>query len=307
MGGFHLEIKHSNALRYFKNEIGQANHMLITIMVGLDGIVPYHIEASSEFHTAWNPKSKEYSVQRSKVYAKKASLAWLVDCLDMYLRLINQAPILICRDDLKYQIDSIENSRSVYRRMKLICSYYSIQSTNYALVDLLICWRNKLTHFQAENDILESSKDILLNNTSNILSNHCGLEIASTLKSFDQTEVPSFKEVASFVKATIDLVYEIDKSLIDDIDQVKYADSIIIKYLSNKTRLNNIFSKDQQTAEKSIKQILFQNGFSANTANDVDLYCECTSKLSYKEAKCKLEAGTFISDEYKNNKISCVL
>ena len=67
-----MEINHSYALKCFKKEIGQANQMLITIMVGLDGIVPYHVEASSEFHTSWNPKSKEISVERSKVFAKKS-------------------------------------------------------------------------------------------------------------------------------------------------------------------------------------------------------------------------------------------
>lgn len=43
-GGEKLEINHSIALKRFKAEIGQANHMLITIMVGLDGIIPYNVE-----------------------------------------------------------------------------------------------------------------------------------------------------------------------------------------------------------------------------------------------------------------------
>ena len=85
-----MDINRSIALKRFKNEIGQANHMLITIMVGLDGIVPYQVEAQEEFHTSWNPKSKEISVERSKVFVKKATMAWLVDCIDMYLRLINR-------------------------------------------------------------------------------------------------------------------------------------------------------------------------------------------------------------------------
>ena len=141
-----MDINRSAALKYFKTEIGQANHMLITIMVGLDGIIPYHVEAQEEFHTSWNPKSKKASVERSKVFAKKATMAWLVDCIDMYLRLINQSPILIGNKKLKQSIDSVDNSRSVYRRVNLICSHYNIQSIEYALMDLLICWRNRLTH-----------------------------------------------------------------------------------------------------------------------------------------------------------------
>ncbi len=66
-----MKINHSIALKRFKAEIGQANHMLITIMVGLDGIIPYDVEAQNEFHTSWNPKSKKASVERSKLFAKK--------------------------------------------------------------------------------------------------------------------------------------------------------------------------------------------------------------------------------------------
>ena len=123
-----LDINRSIALKRFKNEIGQANHMLITIMVGLDGIVPYQVEAQEEFHTSWNPKSKEISVERSKVFVKKATMAWLVDCIDMYLRLINQSPILIESKQLKQSIDSKDNSRSVYKRINIICSHYNIQT-----------------------------------------------------------------------------------------------------------------------------------------------------------------------------------
>lgn len=266
-------------------------------MVGLDGIVPYHVEANSEFHTSWNPKSKEVSVERSKVFAKKASLAWLVDCLDMYLRMINQAPSLICKDNLKFQIDSQDNSRSVYRRINLICDYYKIQSIDYALIDLLICWRNRLTHFQAENDIKKESRTVLLSNAASIQTNHCGLDIGATIRSFDSSHFPTFKEVTSFVRASINLVSAIDRCLLNDIDKVEFADKIMIKYINDlkDTRLNNIFSKDSRTAEKTIKQVLLQNGFFENNRNSVDIYCKSIAKLSYAEAKCQFEKGTFIS------------
>ena len=110
-----MKINHSIALKRFKAEIGQANHMLITIMVGLDGIIPYDVEAQNEFHTSWNPKSKKASVERSKLFAKKATMAWLVDCLDIYLRLINQSPSLISSEKLKQSLDSVDNSRSIYK------------------------------------------------------------------------------------------------------------------------------------------------------------------------------------------------
>lgn len=291
-----LEINHSIALKNFKNEMGQANHMLITIMVGLDGIIPYGVTAKEEFHTSWNPKSKNASVERSKVFAKKAAIAWLVDCLDMYLRLINQSPILIGDTDLKKAIDSPNNSRSVYKRILLMCHHYNIQSIDFALVDLLICWRNRLTHFQAENDITEQNRTLLEESLESITENHCGLNIQQTLKSFDGYSSPSFKEVTSFVRASINLISELDKCLLSDIGYVEYADKIIVKYLSDDSnrKLNNIFSKDEQTAEKSIRQILFQHGFTPQNPNNVDQFCRTIAKLNFQEAKIRLQQETFI-------------
>lgn len=277
-------------------------------MVGLDGIIPYHVEAKEEFHTSWNPKSKKASVDRSKVFAKKAAIAWLVDCLDMYLRLINQSPILIGSEELKKAIDSEDNSRSVYKRINLICTHYDIQSTDFALVDLLICWRNKLTHFQAENNIAEQSRFILQENLKKIEESYCGLNIQQTLKSFDCNEFPSFKEVTSFVRASVNFTSEIDKCLLRDINWVTYADRIIVNHLKTvkghtdkkkleemqKCNLNKIFSKDAQTAEKSIRLILFQHGFTPQEPNDVDEFCKNISHLSFQDAKTRLSYGSFI-------------
>lgn len=270
--------------------------MLITILVGLDGIIPYQVQASSEFHTSWNPKSKQSSVQRSKLFAKKAALAWVVDCLDTYFRLINQAPILIFKGDLKAKIDNQENSRSIYRRFNLMCTYYNIQSVDNALIDLLICWRNRLTHFQAENDISALNRRFLIDNAEQIQTAHCGLNIKETLCSFDQHSFPTFKELTSFIRSSINLVYTIDSCLIADIDIVQYADRVLVKYLNDnkRVRLNNLFSKDSKTAEKSIKQLLFQNGFTDGERNAVDIYCERVSTLNHKEAVRRLEHGTFI-------------
>lgn len=291
-----MKINHSVALKRFKAEIGHANQMLITIMVGLDGIIPYHVEPRDEFHTSWNPKSKEASVERSKIFAKKATMAWLVDCLDIYLRLINQAPALIDNIELKHSIDSADNSRSIYRRIMLMCTHYGIHSTDFAMVDLLICWRNRLTHFQAENDITASSRNILKNSAHEIEKTHCGLNIDETLKSFDAGGFPTFKEVTSFVRASINLISEIDHDLLITTNLTNYADRIIVNYFSNRKdlRLNNIFSKDSKTAKKSIKQILFQNGFTPDDPNDIDEFCEQISQMDAQKARNALESGTFI-------------
>ena len=289
-------VEQSSALKFFKREVGQANHMLITLIVGLDGIVAHDIEPSADFHVSWNPKNKTASVERGKVFAKKSSLAWVVDCFDIYLRTINQKPALIQNLDLKYKIDLEDNSRSIYKRTNIICNHYEISTISYAIFDLLICWRNRLIHYSANNDILEGNRSILRKSTDIIAEQYCGLDIESTLESFKQGHIPTFKEVASLMKSTIELAYEIDNKLIEDLDLIVFADQLLVKYFkdNSESRLNHIFSKSQQTKQKSLKQILIQNGFCDKNKNEVDEFCVRVSDINHAEAKIKMEIGSFV-------------
>lgn len=58
----------SNAFKKIKREMGQANHFLITIMIGLDA-VDGGAQKREEFKTSWNPQNVSASVRRSKQYS----------------------------------------------------------------------------------------------------------------------------------------------------------------------------------------------------------------------------------------------
>lgn len=300
-GDDHLEILHSPALKLLKKEVGQVNQQLITIFVGLDGIIPHSLSPNPGLHTTWNPQSKEASVDRSKLFAKKAVLVWLVDCIDMYLRIVNQAPLLFLPEELKCGVDRDENSRSVYKRINLICDYYNINSVNSAFVDLLIGWRNKVTHFQADNDISPENRLRLLENHAFILTDFCGLDVTKLLEDFDAGNVPTFKEVTSLTRASINFAYELDNVLLCSLNLLEYADRILVHHFCSRKKndknkcIDKVFSKDVHTKERMIKQILMQNGFSVGTSrNDVDSFCEQVSRLSYKEAVIQLEGNSFL-------------
>lgn len=144
-----MKIEKSKNLKVFKKEIGQANHFLITILVGLDGIKNGNIDLNEEFRTSWNPKDRVVSTERSRAFAKKSTLAWIVDNIDMYFSMGNEEP-KIMRDELITIMD--KNSRSVYRKFTSIIEYYNINYIDSAFVDLIICWRNRLMHYKADNE-----------------------------------------------------------------------------------------------------------------------------------------------------------
>lgn len=290
-----MELNRSKNLKIFKKEIGQANHFFITILVGLNGIKSGEIEKEDSFRTSWNPKNKIISAERSKGFAKKSTLAWVVDNLDMYLRKCNEEPKLIT--DPRLESDFNGNNRSVYKNFLSIKDYLLICNLNSAMVDLLICWRNRLVHYKAKNDIQDESRKILNDNKEIIKKKHRGLNIEDTLKSFDGNEtMPTFKEVTSLIKATIDFVYEIDEKLIKRLDIIKYADIILLQYIKNdKTkRLNNIFSNSKDKREKCIKNILREYGIAFEKKSKTLDYIENIIKLEFSEIKKQYEDGTFI-------------
>lgn len=303
-----MDVKYSPALKLFKKEAGNVNHMLITIYVGLDGIIPNDLSPNPNLHTTWNPQSKPASVERSKIFARKAAMVWLVDCLDMYLRLINRSPMLFLPEELKRSIDGEEVSRSVYKRIGFINTKYNVSTVNSAFVDLLICWRNRATHYGADNNISETNRQLLMMNREFIKADFCGLDIGEMLSSFESSEIPSFKEVTALVRATTNYVYEVDRILLDRLDLVSYADRVLMSYLREKAasserntnpRIDNIFSKDISSRKRMLQQILMQNGFTTSISpNAVDDFCENVSKLNYQKIAGLLEAGSLVEDSY---------
>ena len=75
----------SERRKRFKDSMGQANHFLITALIGLEYINNNEVSCPESFSTSWNPKNKKSSVERTRLYILKSSLSWAIDCLDTYL------------------------------------------------------------------------------------------------------------------------------------------------------------------------------------------------------------------------------
>lgn len=86
-------MKQSSARRTFKRNFGQANHFLVTCLVGLHTLENSDIiRAPVDLHAAWSPKDKASSISRSKHFVLQSFLGWAVDSLDTYLGLLNRRP-----------------------------------------------------------------------------------------------------------------------------------------------------------------------------------------------------------------------
>ncbi|AFA50206.1 hypothetical protein [Acetobacterium woodii] len=284
----------SKNLKLFKREIGQANHYLITILVGLDGVKAGVIEKNEEFSTSWNPKDKVASADRSREFSIKSAMSWTVDNLDMYFRMSYEEPKLINNNSLQKDID--KNNQSVYHSFLSFGKAYEFDQINSSIVDLMICWRNRLVHYKAENKPLDEVINLLKRDRDKIMERHNGMDILLTLERFEKKQTPTFKEIASMIKAMIEYVYQLDKQLIEDIDLLAYCDIIIIKYIRENVdkRLQNIYKKPEKSREKVIWNILSEYGLKEDMDINLKSFVSDLSKISYGSAKNKYNNGTFI-------------
>ncbi|MCF8020974.1 MAG: hypothetical protein K9L62_16465 [Vallitaleaceae bacterium] len=290
-----MNIERTRNLKLFKNEMGQANHFLITILVGLDGIKFGDVDIRDEFSTSWNPKSREQSVDRSRLFAIKSTLAWLVDNLDMYFTLTNQKPSVLQTKAYKDEIDGC--GRSVYKKYLVYTRVLGIDTIEACFIDLLICWRNRLTHFNAENTMIPENRQKLLEESDHIESAFNGLLIKETLERFDNFGAPTFKEITSLIKASLNYIYLLDKYLIKCLNKTLFMNSILLNYFlgsDNKVkRLNNVYSKTDKVKRNTIENLLHYYGFNNEVDEEVDAMYESVVSLTYAEADSKLTDYSF--------------
>lgn len=258
----------SRAFREFKTGVGQANHFLITIMIGLDAVED-GAEKRESFKTTWNPQNRTNSVVRSKVYAIKSALAWTVDNLDMYLRLCNREPRLY-NDDESAEI--ADTGHSIYKKFRcVINNHKELQLDKTAYVDLLICWRNNTVHFDAENQLMHDSLNYFRNiPTDDVVANKYHLNVNQMLERFNSGDCPTFKEAATLISMTIHFVEELDGILLRDIDQYRFLETSLFKLLKSE-KDTSVFSFRNTTPEKrkkKLKQFLVTAGISEDFYNE---------------------------------------
>jgi hypothetical protein len=99
----------------FKDLLGQANHFLITILVGLDGVRKSTVTVAEEFRTSWNPQDRVRSADRSRMFALDLSLVRAVDSLDTYMMQSARKPFALSDDNFISRMHATK--RSVAKRL----------------------------------------------------------------------------------------------------------------------------------------------------------------------------------------------
>lgn len=251
------------ARRHFKLVAGQNNHFLITLLVGLDNVRTGAAKLSPEFSTSWSPSDLESTYHRSRQYALESALVWITDLLDGYRRSMTHLPGLFTEQDAK-RIDQVDGRA---RKLRELARRLVLEQTDAELlVQVGYVWRNRVVHSDGSSGRVPADVRARLERARDRISaNFRGLEVDEYLDRVGGGGVPSFKDAASAIAATHQLVQAIDQAVIEQIDVDVYAESLITAFLSERFVTNPaVFAQfwpgNSVKTSSKVRQLLLQRG-----------------------------------------------
>ncbi|CAG0988830.1 hypothetical protein FLAV_02187 [Flavobacteriales bacterium] len=251
-----LELNWSGHLNHFKSLIGQTNHYLITILVGLEGVRTGKVTKDETFNVTWNPKSVEESAVRSRRFARNSALSWAIDSLDAYLGYLRKKPF----EFSDHQLIKVFSERSIYKSLKEVTRFCNYQTDlPLSIIHLGIQWRNNLVHFHADNELEPEYRKFLLEyDQTKVAERFRGLDGNLMVNNFDERNSPTLKEVAAIIQCIHFVVLELDKVLIQNVNLEDYIKQLIA---DNDLEYKNIMAASPDKRLKKFQQFLITKGF----------------------------------------------
>ena len=264
----------SAARRHFKQTLGNANHLIITAMAGLDAIERGIVTTiPDDLHAAWSPKDPVASARRSRRLLLDMALVRAVDALDVYIRHSNRKPFLIQSPHLRAEIDKA--GLSIFKAFIAIEKHYSaIDHVLSSLVALMITWRNRAAHSESDNEVQSYHKEIIKINSSDIASRFRGLNAEHLLSGYEAYRAPGFKEIASFINATHHYVEGLERAQFASLRMETFLKELVWTALSDnarkgetgdharRRRAKSVWGKDATERRKHVERFLQHQGLS---------------------------------------------
>ncbi|MDF0696869.1 hypothetical protein PYR71_10160 [Rhizobium sp. MC63] len=269
-----LYISRSRPRSAFKDLLGNANHLIITALVGLDaverGIVT---EVPEDLHAAWSPKDAEISAKRSRRLLLDMVLIRAIDAVDVYLREAVRKPALIQSSDFRRDLDSA--GLSIFKKLQAVERHLpNLDTLPLAIVFLIVAWRNRSAHSEADLDAPQHHLDVLQDKAIELSDRFRGLDVEMLLGGYEAVRPTTFKEVASLINAAHHLVAELDARLLKALDVERFLKNALWAYLGSSQRPNerieqtrmrraiSVWGKDPVDRPGAVLRLLNQLGFS---------------------------------------------
>lgn len=269
-----LYLARSQPRKAFKELLGNANHLIITALVGLDGIERGVVhEVPKDLRAAWSPKDAIVSAKRSRRLILDMALIRAIDAIDVYLREAVRKPALIQSASFRSDLDAAK--LSIFLKLKAVERHCpNLDPIPLAIVFLLVAWRNRGAHTEADRDAPKVHLDVLRSSGDQLATRFSGLDAEMLLGGYDAVRPVTFKEVASLINAAHHLIAELDAHLLISLDMERYIKDVIWWSLGNtkkpdelieqarRRRAVSVWGQDPSKRIGVIEGLLKQGGFS---------------------------------------------
>jgi hypothetical protein len=254
---------------------GQNNHFLITVFVGLAAVENGTAELPDWMRVSWAPHDRASSAARSREFATKTLLGWIIDALNTYVCLLERPPIIANAAiiDGIAQVDA--NREGLAGRVRAVVEATGqAGSTEDVLVDVAIAWRNRLIHHITDKKLSKPLANAANARSMEFYDLYQGLKIEDLMRRVERTPAaaPTLKEITAIVRAARKLVERADGFLLQDLDLVPYLREVLRQYLvedkdtnpkSVMIRASKVWGKSPDRRRSAITQIAFNRGFTA--------------------------------------------
>jgi hypothetical protein len=225
------ELNRTHARVAFKDLLGQANHFLITTLVGLNAVRNGTATVEDEFRTSWNPKDVRNSAERSRQFVLDLALVRAVDALDSYMMLARRDPMALPSKEFASAMD--ETRQTVAGRLRVFQNFLPpLEGHQKLFVKLAIDWRNRRVHSLSDVELTSEEESKLLSFGNILHEVYSGLDVEELITRYRLGESPSFKDAASFIRLAHRVVEHFDAQLLKEIDLEEYLRGLVVRVLA---------------------------------------------------------------------------
>lgn len=267
-------LRKTPARRAFKSLLGQANHLLITQLVGLAAVEAGDAHCPPDLATSWNPQDVRRSAERSREFAIRGTLVATCDALDTYLRLLNRKPKVLNDPGLIVSFDD-KGRRLLATRMVETSNLTSDLpgSPALALVRFAVAWRNRVVHYLDEDALDGALRAELAGHADEIRTAYQGVIVEEMLDRFERTghrSVPTFKETTAFVRSAHQSVEVVDEELLRRLDGLNHLHSALELFFKGRDdRIVKTWGKELANRRRRVRQLLLESGYSPAAPDDL--------------------------------------
>lgn len=273
-----MYLNKSFGRKRFKKNLGNANHLIITALVGLDAIEREVVtDIPSDMRMAWSPKSPTNSARRSRRLILDMSLIRAVDAIDVYICDAMRQPYLIQDSYLRSKIDKA--GRSIFEKIKTLNENLPIPNPLlYALAGVLVSWRNESAHIESDDRISDDQRSVIAQSRTQINAQFSGLDEKILLRDYDNNSPPTFKEVASLINVAHHFIENLEERLFSNVDGDEFLRDLVLSSTyeqakghrnlqSGRSNISEIWGRDPSERRRYVRSFLQHKGLSETKAD----------------------------------------